>query len=145
MRCFLRLAGFFLPLLALATSHPDRAQELRATNQAYNAALIAGDVPALERIFAEELVYTSPRGEIMNRAAQLEIIRSKTLRIETATGSDEQVRLYGETGIVTGRFEAQGTFKQQPFHAIERYTSVWVLRDGRWQLVAEQGTLLPKS
>lgn len=145
MKCLLLLAGLFSPLLALAAAQPDAGQELRAANHAYNAALIAGDVAALERIFATELIYTSPRGELMDRAAQLESIRSKTLRIESATGSDEQIRLYGETGIVIGRFEVRGTFNAQAFHAVERYTSVWVKRDGRWQLVAEQGTLLPKS
>jgi ketosteroid isomerase-like protein len=119
----------------------DREKSLRAANDAYNAALIAGDVAALEKLFAKEFVYTSPRGVVKNRAEQLDEFRPGALDIVAGTGSEESFQVHGATGIVTGRFDARGTYAGQPFDAIERYTSVWIIRDGRWQLVAEQGTL----
>jgi ketosteroid isomerase-like protein len=118
-------------------------QTLRAANEAYNKALVDGDVAALEKIFADEFTYTSTTGEVADRAAQLEQFRSNTLDIASGTGGDEKVQIHGRTGIVVGRFAAQGTYAGKPFDSTERYTSVWVVRDDRWQLVAEQGTLIP--
>lgn len=103
----------------------------------------AEDVAALEKIFADEFIYTSTSGEVMSRAAQLEMFRSNTLDIASGAGGDEKVQVHGRTGIVTGRFDAKGTSAGEPFDSTERYTSVWVVRDERWQLVAEQGTLAP--
>ena len=121
----------------------DPEKTLRATNDAYNKALIDGDVVALEKIFADEFVYTSTGGEVVDRAAQLEQFRANTLDIVSGTGSDEKVQIHGKTGIVVGRFDAKGTFAGKSFDSTERYTSVWIVRDDRWQLLAEQGTLVP--
>lgn len=74
---------------------------------------------------------------------QLEQFRSNTLDIVSGVGSEERVQIHGKTGIVVGRFDAKGTFAGKPFDSTERYTSVWVVRDDRWQLVVEQGTLVP--
>jgi len=48
-----------------------------------------------------------------------------------------RVKVYGKTAVVTGRFVAKGQSKGKPFTFTERYTGVFVKRDGRWQLVAE--------
>lgn len=121
----------------------DAEQTLRAANEAYNKALIGGDVTALDEIFADEFIYTSTSGKVLDRTAQLEQFRSNTLDIAGAAGSEETVQIHGRTGIVIGRFDAKGTYAGKSFDSTERYTSVWVARDGRWQLVAEQGTLVP--
>lgn len=119
-------------------------QALLKINKEYDDALVAGDIKALELIFADEFVYTSTSGEVVNRAQQLEVIKSGGLKIASGISEDVEVRLYGDIAIVTGRFVARGEFKGKGFDSIERYTSVWLKRDRRWQLVAEQGTLVPK-
>jgi hypothetical protein len=54
------------------------------------------------------------------------------------------VRLYGDTAVVTGRYQnvvctPQG--EQPPKHA--RFIRVYVRRSGRWQNVAHQATGIP--
>jgi len=124
--------------------HPlsDPEKTLRAANDAYNKALVDGDVVALDRIFATEFTYTSTSGEVVSRVAQIQLFKSNTLDIVSAAGSEETVQIHGKTGIVIGRFDATGSYASKPFDSTERYTSVWVVRDDRWQLVAEQGTLV---
>jgi len=121
----------------------DAEQTLRTANEAYNKALIDGDVAALDEIFADEFIYTSTSGKVLDRTAQLDEFRSNTLDIASGAGSEETVQIHGRTGIVIGRFDAKGTYAGKSFDSTERYTSVWVVRDGRWKLVAEQGTLEP--
>jgi len=119
-------------------------QTLHAANDAYSKALVDGDLIALENIFAEEFTHTSTSGEVIDRAAQLEQFKSGTLDMVSAVGSEEKVQIHSKTGIVIGRFDAKGTYAGKHFDSTERYTSVWVARDGRWQLLAEQGTLRRK-
>ena len=121
----------------------DPEPTLRAANEAYNKALIDGDVPALDQIFADEFTYTSTSGEVADRSTQLQLFKSNTLDIVSGVGSEESVQIHGRVGIVVGRFDAKGTYADKPFDSTERYTSVWVVREGRWQIVAEQGTLVP--
>lgn len=121
----------------------DPEKTLRAANEAYNQALIDGRHTELDQIFASEFTYTSTSGEVVDRATQLQLFRSNTLDIVSAVGSEERVQIHGKMGIVTGRFDATGTYADKQFDSTERYTSVWIVRDDRWQLVAEQGTLVP--
>lgn len=120
-------------------------QELLKINKEYDEALVRGDVVALERIFGDEFIYTSTSGEAVNKSQQLELLRSGTMKLASGASEDVQVRLYGNVAVVIGSFKAKGQFKGKAFDSIERYTSVWVKRAGRWQLVAEQGTLVSKE
>ena len=55
--------------------------------------------------------------------------------------SDElQVRVYGETAVVIGRWEARGVNAGYAFDYVARYVSVWAWRDSRWQMVSDQST-----
>lgn len=119
--------------------------ELLKANQEYDAALVGGDAAALGRIYGDEFTYTSTGGEVLNKAQQIELIRSGALKIESGASEGVEVRLYGSTALVLGYFKAKGRFKGRPFDSTERYISVWVKRGERWQLVAEQGTSVPKQ
>ena len=43
-----------------ATASPDAERELLKVNEQYDEAIMRVDVAALERIFAEEFIYTNP-------------------------------------------------------------------------------------
>jgi ketosteroid isomerase-like protein len=120
-------------------------QELLKANQEYDTALLRGDAVALDRLYADEFVYTNPDGEIRYKAQQLAFTRSGDLKFESAQSSDVKVRVYGKTAVMTGRFNAKGTFKGKTIDVRERYTAVWVKQNGRWQLVAEQGNFIKQQ
>jgi len=50
------------------------------------------------------------------------------------------VRVYQTTAVITGRTEMSGQFGETPFATKSRYTHVYVEQQGRWRLVAAQGT-----
>jgi len=120
-------------------------QELLKANQEYDTALLHGDAVALDQLYANEFVYTNPDGEIRNKAQQLEFTRSGDLKFESAQSSDVKVRVYEKTAVMTGRFNAKGTFKGETIDVRERYTAVWVKQNGRWRLVAEQGNFIKQQ
>ena len=115
-------------------------QELLKRNKEYDEALVNEDASTLDRIFADEFIYTSTSGELINKRQQLDAIKSGDLKIEYGKSDAVRVRVYGNTAVMTGRFIAKGEYRGKVFEAPERYTAVWVKMDRRWQLVAEQGT-----
>ena len=78
---------------------------------------------------------------MLDKKQQIAALSSGDLKLSEAKSNDVRIRIYGETAVMTGRFtaKAESTGKREMIE--ERYTAVWVRRDGRWQLVAEQGNL----
>jgi reactive intermediate/imine deaminase len=157
--CFVRrilfmnkfLIGFVIVLTAFqlvfsqaanGKANPKIEQELLKVNQEYDAAIVAGDANALDRIFADEFVYTTPDGEVRNKAGQLAFARSGDLKLESGKSDDVKVSVYGNTAVMTGLFTAKGQFQGKNLDIRERYTAVWVKQNGRWRLVAEQGNFI---
>jgi len=91
------------------------------------------DAATLERIVALDFLGTETNGLLLNK--QDFIARTKTVAIQTGTPEDIKVRLVGTTGIVTGQINWSN---QKP----NRFTAVWLLRQGRWQLASWQTTTL---
>jgi ketosteroid isomerase-like protein len=151
-RFILIIFHLFLVVAASAQLETDKAnrntkteQELLKANQEYDLALLRADAAALDRLYADEFVYTNPDGEIRNKVQQLAFTRSGDLKFESAKSSDVKVRVYGKTAVMTGRFNAKGTLKGETINVRERYTAVWVKQNGRWQLVAEQGNFIKQQ
>jgi ketosteroid isomerase-like protein len=58
--------------------------------------------------------------------------------------TDVKVRIYGDTAVVTGRGIYKEKYKGADYHSDERWISVFVKKNGRWQCVASQATLIDK-
>jgi ketosteroid isomerase-like protein len=97
------------------------------------------DAAAIERILADEYLYTSEDGKTTNKAEDLAGYKNDRTKLELAEISDQKVRVIGnDTAVETGIIRLKGNDKNgQPFDESERYTTVWIWRDGRWQIVAD--------
>jgi ketosteroid isomerase-like protein len=131
--------------VALGQASTKAEQELYTANREYDQALVRGDAVALDRLYADEFIYTTPDGEVRDKAQQLAFTRSGDLRLESGQSDEVRVRVYGNTAVMIGRFTATGKFRDKKIDIRERYTAVWVKRDGRWRLVAEQGNLIKQQ
>ena len=57
---------------------------------------------------------------------------------------DMNVRVDGNVAIVTGVFRTKGKDdKGAAYDRTARFTDTWIKRDGRWQALASQGTMIP--
>jgi len=62
------------------------------------------------------------------------------VRFEAIDVLESRERRYGNFALVTGRTEMRGQGAGQTWAARSRYTHVFVEQQGRWRLVAAQGT-----
>jgi len=101
-----------------------------------------GDVAWFERNLADDYYGVSSRtGKITTKAEDIAEIRNRKDVIDSAVASDMDVRVEGNTALVTGVYHLKGRDeKGQPFDRRIRYTDVYVKRDGRWLALASQGT-----
>jgi len=61
--------------------------------------------------------------------------------MSSAELSDLQVRREGDTAVVTGVNHVKGRGEDdKPYDRRVAFTDVWVKRDGKWQVLAAQGT-----
>ena len=107
-------------------------------------AILKGDASANERYLASTFVLTGPDGTVENRAQAIADVKSGDLKLQSASLDGAKVQVYGDTAIVTYSSKDKGTYKGKDITGTSRWTDVFVNRDGRWQLVASHGTMLPK-
>jgi ketosteroid isomerase-like protein len=134
---------FFLVASALAQSpNPSASEELRSAERVRVEALVSSDVPRLEKLLGDDLTYTHSTGTKDSKAEFLHRIQSGELKYDSMQHqNDVSVRLYGDTGILTGTSRVKVRAKGQTLNLHIRFTEVWVSRGrGSWRLVAWQAT-----
>jgi ketosteroid isomerase-like protein len=75
-------------------------------------------------------------------AAFIKDLQTRDIVWQSVTGKDMQVRVYGDTAVVTGRFFGKGRYKGNELDERQRFTSVWIRRRGRWQAISEHASTL---
>ncbi len=115
-------------------------QELRQLTDESIAALKGKDTAALARIWADDLIFTTPRGDVQTKAQRLADIQSGATRFDSLETTDIAVRVYGDTAVTNGLTTVKGQYSGQDASGQYRVTQLLVRRGGVWQIVALQMT-----
>jgi uncharacterized protein (TIGR03067 family) len=135
-------AGSGYILITFRRAEPQR--ELTQLLKDLNGAVVKADVAFLERVLHEDYTHIRPRGTVENRSQYLENRKTGRVAYEVLDWDDVKVRLYGDTAIVTGRTTVKGKDQQGAIDQQQRWTRVFLWRDGRWQPIHFQGTPVRK-
>src|SRR5580698_182277 len=92
-----------------AIAGEDAKQQVMAVEQARVAALDASDIPALERIMADDVTYVHASGKVDNKASYLDAIRSGKLHYISWKAKNLQVRVEGNAAVVNGEYSVRVT------------------------------------
>ena len=115
-------------------------QEVLAAHSERLRALVSGDVATLNRLLSDDLTYTSVAGRVQSKAEIIADVKSGALKVTTADANDVKVRVYAATAVLNYRSAARFVDNGQNIAGALQATSVYVKRDGRWQIVAQQLT-----
>jgi len=120
-------------------------QQVLAASAAYDTLMKSRDKAAYERLLHADYTYTSEDGKLVSRADDIAYYTSGDMVINTVETTDKKVRITGNSSAVeTGVFHATGAKKGKPFEETGRYTTTWVWRDLRWQIIADHNSLVKK-
>src|SRR5712691_3254830 len=118
-------------------------QQLKQMEDDWLKAIKNKEAAALRRIIAEDWVATDEKGKILNREPYISQMTSNPDVIESNESFDMQVRVYGNTAVVTGGSREKGTRNGTAYTDSYRWTDVFVKRGGRWQAVVSQWAKFP--
>ena len=119
--------------------------EIVALEAELRAAQLAADVPVLERLIADELLFTGPDGQLGTKAQDLEAHRSGLVRFRSHVPEELRVRRVGADVAVTAlrarlEVEVAGTLSRGTY----RYTRVWAREGGgTWRVVGGHVSEVP--
>ncbi len=116
--------------------------ELLSMQQRRFEAMVRAELPALKLLLAEDLTYTHTNGKTDSKASFLSMIESGSLKYEAIEMTSSNVRMYGNTGVITGRVMMRVLYYGMSMPLAISFIEVQFKSEGRWQLVAWQSTRL---
>ena len=117
--------------------------QVLAAENARTTALDNNDLPALEKILADDLTYVHASGKVDTKATMLEAIRSGQVRYISWAPVRLNARVSGDAAVLDGEYRVRVTdrrVKPDPFDVDIFVLAVYALRNGRWQQIAWQST-----
>ena len=121
-----------------------RSQEVLQVQLERMEAFVNRDFAVLDKIMAKEMTYTHTSARLDTKAEMIGLMESGRLRYESMERQEANVRLYGETAVVTGRSRIHVVSGGADLRFSLLFLEVFAHKDGRWQSVAWQSTRLPE-
>ena len=109
------------------------------------AALHRGDLEFIGNILADEYLATYTDGSRADRAREMKLAAEFSQLIDSSNVDEFTVKVYGDTAVVWFTQQLTGVSQGKPKTITNRYTDLFVMRDGRWQCVASHSTRVGES
>ena len=107
----------------------------------YQAAVKNNDVAVMDRILADDFVLVTGSGETYTKADLLKAARSGRLHYEHQDDTEQTVRVWGDTAVITAKLWAKGTNDGKPFDDTVWFSDTYVRTPAGWRSVLGQSSL----
>ena len=134
--CLLLIIGAVSPALA------GSVDEVRGLADQLDVATRTKDKAALEQLIASDFVFVRGSGRVGDRADVVSAFTSPTIAVKDVKNEERKLTDLGNTVLVAAKVQLSGTEEGKAF--VERFRSVdvWAKRNGAWQIVYTQITML---
>jgi hypothetical protein len=125
---------------AALTAPPTDAEAslLKAEDELF-AADVQHDAATIARGFAEEAIFVHANGKVETKAEYLQATTTAKFPIKSIDTANRVVRIFGKVGVVRGT----KNLVVGDMHLSGSYLTVYIMRDGRWQMLDEQSAPAP--
>ena len=103
-------------------------------------AMLESNVEELDLLISDELIFTDHMGQLINKKDDLNSHRSGVVKIEEIESSEQKIKVYKNTAVVSVLMKIKGQYLSQPFNGKNRYSRVWVKLEEDWKIVAGHST-----
>jgi len=114
-----------------------KSKAVRQLNDEWVKAFVARDAATLNRIMADDFIFTYPL-EGDDKRQFIADVESGELTVEFMERDKVSVRVYGGTAVLSCRDTAKWFYKGRDFTGQYKTLHVYAEREGEWQLVAVQ-------
>jgi uncharacterized protein (TIGR02246 family) len=140
----LGLASIGIAMLSYAGSvraAADAAAEVARLDTAYQAAVKANDAAGMDKILADDFVLVTGRGQVFTKRDLLESAHNKSSIYEQQEDTEQKVRVWGNTAVVTALLRLKGTTDGKPFERKLWFSDTYVRTASGWRYVFGQASL----
>lgn len=117
-----------------------------ALDEQYQSAVKRNDVTTMDRILADDFVLVTGSGKIYSKADLLKESGSGEYVYEHQEDTDRNVRLWGDTAVVTAKLWEKGTNGGRTFDYTVWFSDVYLRTSQGWRYIFGQSSLpLPKT
>jgi ketosteroid isomerase-like protein len=107
----------------------------------YQLAVKNNDAATMARILADDFVLVTGRGATANKADLLKDATSRAVIYEHQEDTQQRVRVWGDTAVVTALLWVKGTRDGKPFDYKLWFSDTYVRTDTGWRYVFGQASL----
>ena len=112
----------------------------------YQAAVKRNDAATMDRILADDFALVTGKGRIYTKADLLKEANDKNVIYERQEDSQQKVRVWDNTAVVTALLWAKGTDNGKPFEYKLWFSDTYVRTSTGWHYVFAQASLpLPSA
>lgn len=116
---------------------------LAALDTQYQAAVKINDAATMDRILADDFILVTGSGKTYDKAALLEESRSGRMHYDHQEDTEQTVRIWGDTAVVTAKLWEAGTDSGNPFDKTVWFSDTYVRTPTGWRYVFGQSSLAP--
>jgi len=115
-------------------------QEVKKLDLEHADAVLRGDQEAMNKYWTEDFIVTNPFNEI----DQADRIKKGIVTYSSFVRQSEAIRVHGNTVIVMGKETVvpKGNSPDAGKTINRRYTNIWMMRDGKWRLIARHANVI---
>jgi ketosteroid isomerase-like protein len=117
------------------------ASQVLALEKKWNEVYKRGDIAVMDSLLTDDFIITVEDGSTFSKPGYIAQNGNSSVHVEISEMSDLQVRMHGNTGVVTGAYYEKGTEKGKSYEYRDRLTDVWMNTNGRWRLIASHYSL----
>jgi ketosteroid isomerase-like protein len=140
------LIGSLLVTPLASGSSTDDAKTVAALDTEYQAAVKNNDAATMDRILSDDFVVVLGSGKIYAKADLLQMARTRRVQYEHQEDSDQTVRVWGDTAVVTAKIWLKGIDEGKSFEWHVWFSDTYVRTPAGWRYVHGQASLpLPDS
>jgi ketosteroid isomerase-like protein len=121
-------------------SASDDANAVAELDTKYQLAVKQNDAATMDRILADDFILISSQGKTYTKAELLEEARSGRMRYEHQEDTDQKVRVWGDTAVVTAKLWEKGTENGKTFDYTLWFSDTYVRTPSGWRYVFGQAS-----
>lgn len=120
-------------------------EQLIAQADAWDKAIVRQDRTAIEANMHAGFFQIGSRGERSERAEFINDLMDAKLKIAPYVVENLEVRLHGNTALLTATTRMTGQYDGKPFSTHYRYIDVYLRENGAWKIVSVQTTRIAEQ
>lgn len=131
----------FEPAAKDATADPEDEKTIKDLDTRYQAAVKSNDADTMSRLLADHFMLVTGSGKTFSKADLLEEARRGRFHYDRQDDSNQTVRSWGDTAVLTAKLAAKGTEAGKPFDYQVWFSDTYLKTPDGWKYTFGQSSL----